>query len=214
MNAFVATHAITRTLRDLGVTEQQLASVRFWKHGPDVPFEYWPITFSGRVDHAPLSTLRAYGALKLLSDPNCLETAHREAAARLVSETEAQLQYDFVRAVMQQMGRCPEEAMRDHEYAHRYRLEQRRRAQKPRPITDDGRNLAELVQELMVKPENREAKAADLWPKLYALLEELDLEPEDLGNKYSYRAGGVQPRTIAFRSFTNRVSKIRRHLAH
>jgi hypothetical protein len=188
--AFLQNHPITLALRASGITDQQLDSIRFWKCCDDTAFEHWPITFAGPIETGQLSGLRAYCALKWLVEEEPPSPSHHEAAARLVSEHE-------VHPIFQ-----------DGVNFHRT---QRERARRPRPVTSDRRNLKTLVEELCNKPENRAATARDLWPKLFAMLNDLEMEPEDRGDRYLYQAAGDRSKTIAFASFVNLVSKFRRH---
>ena len=92
---------------------------------------------------------------------------------------------------------------------------QRRRAKKPRGrVTDDGKTLRQIIETLVAKPESRDLSAPELWPRLYAELDQLDLDPKEINPgklkkaACSYQFNSKRKR-ITYRRFANLVSEFR-----
>ena len=91
---------------------------------------------------------------------------------------------------------------------------QRSRAKKPRgKVTDEGKTLNQVIETLVYRPEYRFSSAPDLWPHLFAELDQLGLFPIELSARilrksaYSYEFSGKRKK-ISYVRFANLVSRI------
>jgi hypothetical protein len=189
----VANHPITAELKKRGATDDQLAAIRF--RGKDrSTFDHWSFTWGGGTPLEALPLATAYCALKwlILEDPP--SSRDKEDAWRYLS--------DSMIAPVVALGLKHKEA-------------QRRRAQRPRgKVTDDGRNLKQIVEALVLGPEHREETARELWPHFSAELDQLGLDPRETSHsdrrriRYEYRFCGRLGK-ITYGQFANLVSKVR-----
>jgi len=102
----------------------------------------------------------------------------------------------------------------------RHQKTQRAKARLPRGrLTEQGETMRDVVASLANTPENRDLTAKELWPKLFALLDETDLSPVDApagDDHIRYEVWGLKPgsaprsKTITFGTFSNLVSKARK----
>jgi hypothetical protein len=93
---------------------------------------------------------------------------------------------------------------------------QRRRARKPRgKITDTEETLNQVIEKLVTSREHLHSPAHEIWPHLYARLDELQLNPREVrhptdSKKRAYRYEfNRKIKTITFGRFANLVSEFR-----
>jgi hypothetical protein len=184
----VNNHIITERLRRLGLTDEQLASVRYRSNQENVPIEQWPITWGPGVATAAIPQLHDYCRLKWLVLENPPPSSDKEAAAVFVSNAELS---PFVKIAL------------------RFTAAQSERAKKPRGLlTEDGKTVTALIDDFCARPENRELSAKQLWPRFFAELESFGLDPNAGNDRYTYDGGGRgnERRHISFVYFRNLVS--------
>jgi hypothetical protein len=193
-DAFLNQHELTSWLRRLGVSAEQLEAMRFSWSNRDWPFEQWTVTWLEGTPEQAIPLVKPYCALKwvIVEDPP--GSADKDAAWRLLAETLA----------------APVHAL-----GLKFRWSQARRASRPRGKLADGRTLNQVIAELALRPEHRDATALELWPHLYAELDRLTLSPEETRdpkdprrNAYAYDYRDSR-KTITFGQFANVVSKSR-----
>ena len=84
------------------------------------------------------------------------------------------------------------------------------KAKRPRgKIGDNGLTINEIVKDLVRLHENE--TASEMWPHLYAKLDELDAEPEEINKTIKYCNSNGDPKTITFKTFCNMISKHKSH---
>ena len=156
---YLATHPLTARLKQLGVTEDQLAGMRFWKHSGGLPFDLWPVTWGSGTPLEAVPLIKAYRALCWLTLDDPPSSRDKDDAWQYVSMTVAAPVYAA---------------------GSRYLHAQKVRARLPRgKITENGLTLGEMISQLADQPECRELTANELWPKLWALLEAEGLDPQE-----------------------------------
>ena len=76
--------------------------------------------------------------------------------------------------------------------------------------------MSDILRKLAAKPEYRSQTARELWPNLFATLDDLTLGPQEIytakdgkGSTYEYDFNGKRKK-ISFRQFANILSKIPR----
>jgi hypothetical protein len=192
---FVATHEFTRRLKELGLTDRQLEAVRFTGLNTGWPFDQWSFTWDHGTPLQSLGHLKAFAALKWLILDNPSECRDKNDAWQLVNHSLA--------APMYQAGLNHKEA-------------QRLRACKPRGrVGEDGRNMEQIVHTLANRPEHRDETARELWPHLFAELEELGVSPSEIDHIdfrkrcYTYEFKNRQKK-ITVGQFANLVSRARK----
>lgn len=92
---------------------------------------------------------------------------------------------------------------------------QTKKSKKPKGLIGEhpetAQSMREIVKGIVTKPENRDLTPDELWPLLFAALDDLGTEPKELKNTKSYRytplSGGKK--TISFGRFRNLISEIR-----
>jgi len=189
----LAAHKITRKLRNLGVTDEQLKSVQFKNQSG--PFDQWPWGSSGTLPSRAIPSAKAYCALKwlILENPTC--SRDKDDAWRLVGEA---------------MFPLPARPSPRISYA------QSERAKKPRgKITDDGKTIGQAIEKLA---KWRNDGARELWPHLFALLSENGLNPVEIEDPRNPRKttyvydfmDGRKRKEMCFGRFANIVSKIKK----
>lgn len=97
----------------------------------------------------------------------------------------------------------------------RFKDSQSGKAKKSRvKVGDNGEVLAEVIKELIKRYPNETSK--ELWSHFYSKLDQLGLCPKEIIIKdiptYKYMFG-ERYRTICFKTFSNRVSKIKKSLS-
>ena len=180
-------HPMVCELNRLGVTEQQLESLRFWKRGKDCPFDKWPITWTGNLTPAAIFLARAYCALKwiVLDDPP--SSPDKDAANRLISEIEIQPIIDA---------------------AEKHSHTQSRRAKKNRnKITESGMTTKDVIRRLIFNPELANLKAKELWPHLCSALEEIGAAPRDISSPQDPNSWAYEYETYSGRAKSITVNR-------
>ena len=83
---YVASHSITMELRKRGVTDDQLAAIRFRGKDQGYPFHHWSFTWGNGMPPEAIPFVKAYCALKwlILDDPPA--SRDKEDAWRYVSD--------------------------------------------------------------------------------------------------------------------------------
>lgn len=185
---------ITRKLRELGVTPQQLAEVRLSHRRHNFTFDLW--SFDCPLDLPPEARryLRPYAALKYLYLEDPPPCADRDAAWRLVAETHAD--------PLISLGRQTKER-------------QSLRAKKLRnKISPDGPTIREIIEKLAKI--NSAADPITLWKLFENKLDELGLIPRhivkrgDQSKDIIEYEGATGRRKIGLERFRNIISEIRR----
>ena len=187
---YVASHLITKQLTKRGVTDEQLAQLRFREKDRGYPFDEWSFTWGGNLPPEAIPFVKAYCALKWLILEEPPASRDKEDAWRYVN--------DAMIAPAATIGLKHREA-------------QRQRAQRPRvKVTDDGQTIRQIVEQLARNPEYKEETAPELWRRFYAALDELGLDPKEVmysertpGYEYTFR--GIR-RKMSYRQFANNVS--------
>jgi len=194
-NEYLETHDLTRELKRLGVTNDQLQAMRFRGTNKGWPFDQWTFTWLCPIGLESLSLVRAYCALKWLILETPTNSRDTEDAWRLVGETMA----------------APTLAM-----GERTRRAQSERAKKPRgKITDGGTTIGQIIGYLAVGPQYQGNRAKELWPHFFALLDKEGLNPKETvdpenSQKWTYEYGFRDGRKkITFRRFENIVARAR-----
>jgi hypothetical protein len=191
---YLAGHELTQELRRKGLTDQQLEAIRFWGNNVGWPFQQWTFTWANGTPETAIPLMKPYCALKwlILDDPP--GSRDKDDAGHLVDET-------LIAPV--------------YEAGLKYRHAQSERARRPRGrLTDDGPTMPEVVHRLALKSERRNDTARELWPNLYAELDELRLDPQLTDSPelrksfYTYDFKNGQKR-ITFGQFANLVSGAR-----
>lgn len=122
------------------------------------------------------------------------------------------------------------------ELAENFRRNQKAKAKRTRAVNlYDGRSIQQIIGEMLRKPENCEARAPELWRKLFSELDEADADPKEVTDPidrkktcYKYRgdekykrskikiaaaglgdSGNTRTRSITFGYFQSLVSKAR-----
>jgi hypothetical protein len=192
----LAAHAVTRQLRDFGVTDAQLQSMRFRKIGTGLPFNQWSVASDESIPKEAIPLLTAYCALKglILEDPPA--SRDKDDAWQHVSNT--------MFAPVFSIGLKMKEA-------------QSKRAKRPRgKMTDDGKTTGQLIEELSLSRQYRGETAEDLWLHFRDLLDKKGYHPQELENSkdpqqqraYKYKFTS-QWKTTSFGYFKNVVSRSR-----
>ncbi len=187
------THCLTRELQRLGVTNEQRQAMRFKGADKGLPFDRWSVTAPGNTPNRAIPFLRTYCTLKwlILEDPP--SSRDKEDAWRLLAETMAAPTFAIGQAT---------------------RNAQSERARKPRgKITEDGETINQVILELALNPQYRRDTARELWPRLWQLLNEKELDPKENENsenpkkwtyEYDFKNGRKK---ITFGRFQRVVSK-------
>lgn len=169
-NEYLEKHELTRELASLGITRAQRQSIRFRDSNHNWRFDLWTFTWEGHIPEQADPLLKAYCALKWIVIENPPDSRERDDAWRLISETMAASTYAIGESA---------------------RSEQSKRAKKPRgKITEDGRTLSQMVENLVKQCPEETAK--ELWPRLWGVLDEAGLDPKEIcegshGPSYQYR---------------------------
>lgn len=188
-------HSITKQLRAFGLTDAQLAGLRFRNTRPENEFNLWPFQWLEGTPLKAAHLFKAYCALKWLLLENPPHSESKESAWAYIALTEA--------APLSQIGRDTKAA-------------QSKRAQNPRgKIPGEGKTVNKLIEELALNPEYLDESAKELWSHFFAELDELGLEPEEhealdlkkCSCKYSIEGS---PRNITLGRFSNIVSTTRK----
>jgi hypothetical protein len=190
LHEHLAKHPLTRQLKDLGVTDEELEAIRFFGNRAGRPFSQWAFTWKKATPDA-LPLMNAYCALKwlILEDPP--EPRDRQDAWLLVSRA---------------MG-SPEM-----EIAWKYRAEQKRKASRPRVrLTEGGETIHNLIERLALSDNYRSLSSKELWPHFFSELSTLGLDPEETSQAviYYYSPNGSK-RHITQRHFANLVARYRK----
>jgi len=192
---YVEKHPITQELRRLGLTKEQLDSIRFSSNNQQYPFEFWSVRASPDTPMSAVGIFKTYCTLKWLILDTPPYSRDKEDAWRLVND-----------------------AMAAEQIAKGLSLRgaQSKRAKKPRgKIPDDERTLDQIIRELALKPDFLEDSTQELWRHFYAELDELGLKPKELKHPakpakcaYSYGPDDHR-RQITYGRFANLVSEFR-----
>jgi hypothetical protein len=193
---YLESHDLTREFQRLGVTDEQLQSMRFRGSNKGWPFAQWSYTWLGTMpppEAIPL--VKAYCALKWLALENPADSRDIEDAWHLVSET--------IAAPIFKIGLKTKEA-------------QSKRARKPRgKVTDNGLTIGQVIGALAVMPQYRGLIAKELWDTLLGRLDGEGLDPREIVDQqnpaewtceYNFKDGRKK---ITRRRFENIVSKAR-----
>jgi hypothetical protein len=190
----VATHPITLELTKRGITEEQLAAIRFRGRNRELPFDQWSFTWGNDMPPQAIPFIRPYCALKWLILDNPTYSRDKEDAWRYLN--------DIMIAPLAALGL-------------KHKKAQKRRAQQSRGrVTDDGQTIKQIVERLVRSPEHTEKSTRDLWPPFFAVLDELDLDPKEVMHsdrrkqRYEYLFGDTR-RKISYGQFANLVCEIR-----
>lgn len=188
-------HAITKKLRAFGLTDEQLAVLRFWKLRPETGFSSWSYR---RIDGIPIEAeqlFKAYCALKWVLLENPLHSENKEAALACIALTEAS-------SII--------------EIGIKSKAAQSKRAKNRRgKIPGTGKTVNQIIEELALNPEHADESAKELWGHFLAELDALGFEPKEqealdlkkCSCKYSIEGS---PRNITLGRFSNIVSKMRK----
>lgn len=194
LNADLVSHPITAALKQHGATDEQIATIRFRASNCGLPFDLWSVKCRGDMPENAIGLLKAYCALKWVTQEDPESSQDVDDAYKLVDE--------IVSAPL-----IP--------FATKYRATQSAKAKLPRgKVTEDGLNMQQIVEALRLKPENRDDTAAELWPKFFAELDTLGLDPSEDPNadrrlsRYWYDFGSGR-KSLAFRSVANIISQIK-----
>jgi hypothetical protein len=192
---YLEKHGLTRKLARLGVTEEQLQSMRFSPSSEGFPFDQWTVQRRGDIPSEANPLVKAYCALKWLILENPEDSRDTDDAWRLVSEAMA--------APLVAMGLRTKDA-------------QSKRAKNPRGKINKGEvTIGQLIERLALQPQYRSDTAKDLWPRFFAVLSEHELYPKEIEDpsslsKYAYEYDfGDGQKKITFRRFANIVSRAR-----
>ena len=193
---YLEEHGLTRKLTCLGVTVEQLQSMRFSPSSDGWPFDQWTVQWHGDIPNSAREYVKAYCALKwlILEDP--ADSRDKDDAWRLVNEV--------IAAPLVAVGVGTKAA-------------QSRRAKKPRgKVTSGGDTLDQLIEKLAARPQYRAQTAKDLWPRFFAVLNDEGLDPKEIIedpsslSKYAYEYDfGDGRKKITFGRFANIVSRAR-----
>jgi hypothetical protein len=191
-------HPLTQYLRQLGISDQQFCTMRFSPNNTGRPFSQWSYRCSADVPDSVVNLLKPYIALKSLVFETLVDPRDKEDAELLVAT--------IMSAPVFEMG------MRTKE-------NNRIKARKSRgKITEDGKNIEQVIGELTHNPEYRDEPAKELWPRFFAKLGELGLDPEDQdksgdSERWAYRYYDFRGnrKRLGFGRFANIVSRCRRN---
>lgn len=190
-------HPIALELKQMGVVEEQLKSIRYWRRAGTDPLDRTPITWNGELNPQAIPIARAYCALKGLVDGSLVSAEDKETAHRIIAVSE--IQPIIYAAEM-------------HSRAQTDRAEKKRNK-----INEDGTSLKDVIQRLVLKPELAELTAKGLWPHLYSALDEIWAEPKDSLSQrnlnksaYEYLTADGRRKHITFDRFQNIVSEVRK----
>src|SRR5262245_18803014 len=186
---FVSNHPITLELIQHGVSELQLQTMRFRRNNQGWPFDQWPTTWNGNIPIGAIPLVKGYCALKWLIVDNPPYSREKEDAWRYLN--------DLAIAPFVALGM-------------KHQAAQRSRSRRPRStILDDGRSLQRVIADLAQRAEFREETARELWPRLYAALNEagLDLRENAANRSYEYSDHRGRRKHISYRHFANIISR-------
>jgi hypothetical protein len=196
LNEYLEEDQLTRQLASLGITQAQRQSIRFRGCNHSWPFELWSFTWADFIPGRAFVLFKAFCALKwiVIEDPPA--SRERDDAWRLINETMAAPIYAI---------------------GERTRRSQSQRAKKPRrKITDDGRTLSQMVKKLM--KQYPEETAAELWPRLWGVLDEAGLKPRNIGegnDGLSYQDSfHDEEKQLSFHRFECILSSARKKKSH
>jgi hypothetical protein len=185
---------ITMELTKRGVTDDQLAAMRFRGSSRGKRFDDWSFIWANGMPLEAMPFVKVYCALKWLIFDDPPASREKDDAWRYGN--------DAMLAPVIAVGLKHQEA-------------QKRRAQRPRvKVTDDGQTFKQVVERFVCKPENSEEGAPQLWPRFFAELDQLGLDPEEVTPSncrkppYEYTFG-YKRRRISYRQFANLVSRSR-----
>jgi hypothetical protein len=192
---YLANHEITKELRRRGVTEDQLAAMRFRTSSRrERPFADWSFTWADGTPLEVLPYVKPYCALKWLTLDDPPAARDKDDAWEYVNNATI----------------APVVAI-----GLKHQEEQRGRARRSRvKITEEGETIGQLVERLANSPEHREESARGLWFHFFALLDQIGADPEELASsdprkqayKYAFRE---KRRKISYGQFANLVSVAR-----
>lgn len=193
---YVSTHPITLDLKHSGLTDEQLRQIRFHPtRNVGWPFDLWSISGLPFVPREEFGKFKAYATLKwLVEDPP--DSRDKQDAWRYLND---------------------QRVTQNVEIGLRARAAQQQRARRPRgKITDDGKTLLEVIAVLVPRAE-LELSAKQIWPRLYAKLDELGLEPQEVPHPsglersaYIYTLADGHTRRITYGRFANLVAQVRK----
>jgi len=189
---FVEKHPITQELLHLGVTKDQLDSIRFRSNNQGFAFEFWSVRVSPNTPMIALPLFKPYCTLKWLLIENPPDSRDKQDAWRYLNDLRV--------AADVQLGQ-------------KHRAEQAMRAQNSRvKVGDQGETIREVIKALALHPEHREKSVPQLWPIFFAKLEDLARAPKELvGVKaYTYEGSGKKRRRMTFSWFRKIVYSCRK----
>lgn len=193
---YLERHPVTLTLKKFGVTDAQLAAIRFSGFNGEWPFDLWSFRGPENLPPKAISHIKPYCALKWLIIENPPHSREKEDAWRLVNDAQA----------------APVFAIGVRAKAKRQLVLRKSRGK----ITDDGRTLAQIIKTLALNPDHRDLRAKELWGHLFAELDRLKLAPEEVPHPTSlekcfYKYGPYKSRKqLTYKRFSNAVSNHRR----
>lgn len=194
---YLSTHPVTLELKRLGLTDEQLNQIRFHAtRNAGWPFDLWSISGLPFVPSEGITKFKAYATLKWLVEDDPPTSRDKEDAWRYLNDL--QVAQDATSGLT-------------------FRAAQKQRAQLPRGrITDDGKTLNDIIADVASKAE-RELSAKQIWPRLYAKLEELGLEPQEVRHPsilekcaYVYTLADGRTRRITYGRFANLVARAKK----
>lgn len=182
-------HNLTKELLTLGVSQKQLAAVRFLRPDPSVIFDNWAFTYPPEIPTKSISHLKDYLALRwVLQDEGnrVVSGAYQHAQTLLLAES-----YSSDMA---------------------FKKRQARKAKKPRRLTDDNQSPLDLVLNFCTKPENSNRSANEMWPHFFGFLEDQRLDPTEISQTaLEFRSRNCNVK-LTIRTFANLVSKARKRI--
>ena len=189
-------HPIALELKELGVEEKQLNSIRYWRRGKFDPLDEAPVTWSGQLQPQAIPLARVYCALRGILDGSLISAEDRETAHRIVAI------YGIHPIIY---------AAEKHSGAQSDRAKKKRNS-----IAADGTTINDLIRRLVCNPELSGLSAKDLWPHLYAALDEIGAAPEEISSPrdaktsaWQYVTYNGRSRRMTFDTFQNIVSKLK-----
>jgi hypothetical protein len=187
--------SVGAALKKLGLSEEQLNSIKFSQKHRDRPIDEWPMTYDPDIKIAATpklpSLMRRYAVLKfaLVDGPAENSPQVSEAFALISNEQVAGLAAEGLAFFSRQKGA----------------------AQKPRGYIPEIRmTMREFVMEYALRGENRLLSALELWPGFGAHLRWNGLDGILKGDGYNYLNG----KSLAFVTFRNYVGDARKTNSH
>lgn len=199
-HTLISEQIIAHLLQEQGWTDQEIASIRFPKLDPSLPFHTWSFTYNGVLRPAASDLVRAYAFLKAVAAGEGLGPGNEAAGFRHVA---AMIAEPFTELGLKTHAR------------------QRAAARKPRGKLANGEGaMGEVITILVRNPEHRDLTARELWPHFLGVLADLGLEPNELNAdvssrtcvQYTPKGDRKDAAQMTLRTFGNRVSKARKAL--